>query len=106
MIKMENIEKLKLVMWDLDGTILDSRKQHFEASQRVLKDHGIELSKDYAKKYFGQTAAHIFGEIAGNLVSAEELKQIIEERDICLPTADFEGSGILARRPAMVGKIP
>ena len=79
---MDNIEKLKLVMWDLDGTILDSRKQHFESSKMVLRDHGFELSEDFLKTFYGQTANHIFGEILGDAVSTDQFIQIIEERDI------------------------
>lgn len=79
---MDNIEKLKLVIWDLDGTILDSRKQHYEASKMVLKNHGFELSEGFLKTFYGQTANHIFGEILGDAVSKDQFVQIIEERDI------------------------
>ncbi len=79
---MDNIEKLKLVIWDLDGTILDSRKQHYEASISVLKNHGFELSADFLKTFYGQTANHIFGELLGGAVSSDQFGQIIIERDI------------------------
>ena len=46
--ELEKIDKLKLVMWDLDGTIVDSRRQHHEASKEVLKQHG------FAFHHFGQ----------------------------------------------------
>lgn len=82
---MERIEKLKLVMWDMDGTILDSRKQHYESSKNVLHDHGFELPKDFIKDFFGQTAIQIFSEILGssvNSVSSDKFREILEERDI------------------------
>jgi len=79
---LENIEKLKLVIWDLDGTILDSREQHYQASKKVLEEHGFELSRDFLKTFYGQTANHIFGEILGDAVTSEQFNQIIIERDI------------------------
>lgn len=79
---MENIEKLKLVIWDLDGTILDSRKQHYESSRLVLENHGFQLSEDFLKTFYGQTAKHIFSEILGGAVSIDQFGQIINERDI------------------------
>ena len=79
---MEKIEKLKLVIWDLDGTILDSRNQHYEASKKVLEKYGFELSKDFLKTFYGQTANHIFGEILGGVVTSDQFVQIINERDI------------------------
>ncbi len=80
--KSNTIKNLSLVMWDLDGTILDSREQHFKAADSVLRHHGLEISRDYAKTYYGQTAVHIFGEILGDSVSKAEFEQIIKERDI------------------------
>ena len=79
---MDISEKLKLVIWDLDGTILDSRKQHYEASKMVLKNHGFEFSADFLKTFYGQTANHIFGEILGDSVNDHQFEQIIKERDI------------------------
>lgn len=79
--ELEKIDKLKLVMWDLDGTIVDSRRQHHEASKEVLKQHGFELPKDHLKTVFGQTANEIFGGIFGDSVSDIKLKEIIDERD-------------------------
>lgn len=79
---MDNNERLILVIWDLDGTILDSRNQHYEASKKVLEKYGFELSKDFLKTFYGQTANHIFGEILGEGVTNEQFNLIIQERDI------------------------
>jgi HAD superfamily hydrolase (TIGR01509 family) len=80
--KLENIEKLKLVMWDLDGTILDSRQQHYASSKMVLENHGFDLSKTFLKDFYGQTANHIIEEILGDAVGKAQFDQIIKERDI------------------------
>ena len=72
---------LKAVLWDLDGTILDSREEHFSANQQAFKEFGIAAPKWNTKEYFGKTAAEIIGKLAGDLLTEEELKNLIRRRD-------------------------
>ncbi len=46
---------LKAVIWDMDGTILDSEKFHIKATSELLKKHHIELTtKEVEKVVLGQ----------------------------------------------------
>ena len=36
--------KIKAILFDLDGVIVDSEPLHFEAHKKILKDYGIELT--------------------------------------------------------------
>jgi len=47
---------LQAVIFDFDGVITDSEILHFRAFNRVLAQHGIEITiKDYYKEYLGLT---------------------------------------------------
>lgn len=78
-----NITKnLKLVMWDLDGTMLDSRKAHFEAVQKVFKNHGLLFPMEGSGSFFGQTTGHIFNQVIGNSRSPEYIQKMLQEKEV------------------------
>ena len=72
---------LKAVLWDLDGTILDSRRQHFASSRRAFEEFGLEPLKGNRKEHFGKTAAQIFKETAGDRLNGEDLKRLEIRKD-------------------------
>jgi beta-phosphoglucomutase len=45
----------RAIIWDMDGTILDSTRLHFKAWQAVLKPYGIEYDWDWFLKNYGRT---------------------------------------------------
>ena len=69
-------------MWDLDGTILDSREAHFRSSQRVFENHGISNTKSKTRGLFGQTTRYIFSQILGDEISPEEMNKILWEKEL------------------------
>lgn len=42
------------LLWDLDGTILDSGECHFKSWQRAFAINGFSLNRDVFYKYFGR----------------------------------------------------
>ncbi|WP_419788547.1 HAD family hydrolase [Mucilaginibacter sp. SP1R1] len=46
--------KFKAVLFDLDGTLIDSEFFHFECWNEILEEHGVKLTyEDWLKNYAG-----------------------------------------------------
>jgi len=73
--------ELKVILWDLDGTILDSRKQHFTSTKQAFEEFGLIFHRENPKKHFGKTTAQILREMAGDKLSIEKLKHLEHRRD-------------------------
>lgn len=41
-----NIEKIKAILFDMDGVLVDSEPLHFEAHRRALEKHGINITEE------------------------------------------------------------
>ena len=47
------INKVQGVIFDLDGTSIDSEKFYFTADQKMLEEYGIEFTREMKKEYIG-----------------------------------------------------
>lgn len=47
------IKSVEGVIFDLDGTLIDSEKHYFSADQALMKEYGIEFTKEMKKNYIG-----------------------------------------------------
>jgi beta-phosphoglucomutase len=67
--------ELEGVIWDLDGTLLDTGEAHFLSWQETLKDYGIDLSRETFRADFGgnnlRTLTKWLGEIPSEALLAE-----------------------------------
>jgi beta-phosphoglucomutase-like phosphatase (HAD superfamily) len=43
-------KKLKAVLFDMDGVLFNSMPYHSEAWHKVMKSHGLTLSRLYARR--------------------------------------------------------
>ena len=50
-------KKLKAVLFDMDGVLFDSMPYHSEAWHKVMKSHGLTLSREEAYMHEGRTGA-------------------------------------------------
>ena len=72
-------KKLKAVLFDMDGVLFDSMPYHSEAWHKVMKSHGLTLSREEAYMHEGRTGASTI-----NIVFQRELgrEAILDENSI------------------------
>ncbi len=67
------MSKLKAVLFDLDGTLLDNNDVHLKAWKQYLKENGKEISdEDYKKNISGRTNKDAVEHIYDKKMSEEE----------------------------------
>ena len=65
------------LLFDLDGTLVDSDAQHLAAFQRAFARHGIELGKsEYAAKIMGASNAMIAQAFLSHLTPVQQAATI------------------------------
>ncbi len=63
---------LKAVIFDLDGTLTDSDKVHFQVFQKIFAQHGVDLDRAlYRQKISGRQNAAILADFLPDLSKAE-----------------------------------
>ncbi len=73
--------KIKAIVFDLDGTLVDTEKYNFYAWQKFLQMHGHDIDLEtYAKKFVGQSKDYIAKECAQ--LTGINFGAIIAEKDI------------------------
>ena len=76
------MKKLDLIIFDMDGVLIDSEKFYQKSEQQILKKLGKEVSLEYFAKFCGTTQDYIWGNIKEDFAlpqSLEELKKIAKE---------------------------
>ena len=72
----------KAIFWDNDGVLVDTEKYYFEATYRVMKKVGFELTKDQYIEYFLTQATGAWHLLDQNKFSENDIQQLRNERDI------------------------
>lgn len=70
------------VLWDLDGTIVDSIRCFHLALEKLIENHRLPFSislEDYKTKSFGMTFREILNQRVGNICAEEEISLLVEE---------------------------
>ena len=87
---------LKAVVFDFDGTIVDSEPVHCKALQKILAPHGVALSREeYDRRCLGRDDRDIFVEFLGSKAPLDECvkKKSLAFAELAaeaLPHAGFE----------------
>jgi len=79
-------KKLKAVLFDMDGVLFDSMPYHSEAWHKVMKSHGLTLSREEAYMHEGRTGAStiniVFQRELGREATQEEIERIYQEKSV------------------------
>jgi len=78
---MNACHELKAIIWDLDGTIIDSHKQHFTSMQKVFQNHGLSYEKLNSKPNYGKTSLEVFQTLLGRDYDRGKILEMIEEKE-------------------------
>ena len=68
------------VIWDMDGTIVNTAAQHFKAWQTVFRSRGIAFSHEDFRKGFGLRNDDIIRDVLGLRATPEEIASISREK--------------------------
>lgn len=71
----------KAIFWDNDGVLVDTEKYYFEATYRVMKKVGYELSKEQYIEFFLTQATGAWHLLDQNKFSENEIQRLRNERD-------------------------
>lgn len=69
------------VLWDLDGTLIDSGEQHYVAWRETLAARGRDHSREEFARFFGRRNDVILAEMFGDTLSAGEADGIADEKE-------------------------
>lgn len=77
-------KELKAVLFDMDGVLFNSMPYHSEAWHKVMKSHGLTLSREEAYMHEGRTGAAtiniIFQRELGREATQKEIESIYQEK--------------------------
>lgn len=93
--KKEN-KKYKVLIFDLDGTLIDSMPYHFKAFKETLKEHGVDMKDATLKNFMGGSTKDILVAIKkvydfdGNIEDVREERryhyfQVLGKKNILFP---------------------
>jgi beta-phosphoglucomutase len=71
----------RAVLWDLDGTLVDSEEFHWQSWQRALERDGVRVTRDQFKATFGQRNDRILRGWLGAESSDERISRIAEAKE-------------------------
>ena len=102
-------EPLLGVVFDFDGVIADTERLHLQAYQHVLRDHGMNLSReDYEVRYLGFDDAGVFTTVAADLGVALDrgaLDRLIEAKGRRFAELVEAGSVLFPDAPACIERL-
>ncbi len=68
------------ILWDMDGTIIDTKACHFSTWETVLKKHGFRLDPDVFIANFGRNTRTILPFFLGFDPEPDLMEQLIAEK--------------------------
>jgi HAD superfamily hydrolase (TIGR01509 family) len=71
------------VLWDLDGTLVDSEEQHWRAWRDTMAAEGVPLNYEQFRSTFGQRNDSFVPEWLGPGATAERARRVADEKEAC-----------------------
>ncbi|MEG0286410.1 MAG: HAD family phosphatase [Vagococcus sp.] len=77
------MKKLELIIFDMDGVLIDTEKFYMKSEYQIIKSFGKEVELDYFSRFCGTTQDNIWGNLKKDFdlpQSLEELKVIAKKQ--------------------------
>jgi HAD superfamily hydrolase (TIGR01509 family) len=78
----EKEQKIKAIMFDQDGTILDSEAWHIECEQTLFKKYGINISNEEHRSYQGLPLYDILTQVTKGKNIKKNIDELVEEKRV------------------------
>jgi beta-phosphoglucomutase len=72
----------KAVLWDLDGTLVDSEELHWRSWQHAMRAEGLPVTLDQFKASFGQRNQTILRHWLGSRATAAEIERVADAKEV------------------------
>ena len=92
---MNRFGKLRAVIWDMDGVIVDSEPHHFQSWKNVLKHYSFNVSEAQLRRMFGMTSPEVVRILFGADVKEEFVSRLCEEKELLFREAFQESAAYL-----------
>ncbi|OJG38568.1 hypothetical protein RV01_GL002354 [Enterococcus dispar] len=86
-----------MVIFDMDGLLLDSEQMYQRGWLKVAKNHGISLTEADMRGWSGQSASQTMAKLANHFGSKEIVEEMKAEREVFI--ADELARGALKLKP-------
>ncbi len=73
--------KMKAVIWDMDGIIADTSQYHHKGWQIVFRKRGINYTEADFRRNTGKRSDTIIREVLGEKIPQNEITELIQEKD-------------------------
>ena len=106
---------IRAAIFDLDGTLLDTEDNYYEADRRVLAEHGILFSKEEKRRYIGGSSWDmmvdtVYLEVARGATALypkmARLLELVRARGLPVAIASGSSPGVLRTLLEAVGLLP
>ncbi|HTU18861.1 MAG TPA: HAD family phosphatase [Gemmataceae bacterium] len=92
----------KAAIWDVDGTLVDTAKLHFQAWEAVCREQGRDFTRADFAATFGQRNPEIIRKLFGDRFNAEEIAALGERKEVLYRAAAGNGVVLLPGVRALV----
>jgi len=72
---------LKAVLWDMDGTLINSEELHWIAWRETLANEGVAITREQFLSTFGQRNDSIIPTLLGSAATAERVERIADAKE-------------------------
>ncbi|HVN19826.1 MAG TPA: HAD hydrolase-like protein, partial [Dongiaceae bacterium] len=71
----------RAVLWDMDGTLIDSEEFHWRSWQEAMVKEGVAITREQFLASFGQRNASILPRWLGSTATPERMERIAEAKE-------------------------
>ena len=98
MCNVSQMKKIKAILWDNDGILVDTEPLYFEANRSVLAEHGVTLTREAYKEISLRTGSSVLELARGDGRGDTEIEELRTQRNI-------RYSRLIEERAALFGGV-